>query len=193
MFDIKRQKDAIREVYKPKREAIPADVKAELDRKIFDTFTSLATYRYASVLLLYYPKPDEVNILPIAEKALQDGKKVAFPRCMPDIHDMNYHFITSVDDLKEGTYGIFEPDENLPKYDRESGEPAACIIPALVYDKKGYRLGYGKGYYDRYLSSYTGTKVGMIYNDFILDTVPRGRFDLAVDFLVTENGIRVVK
>ncbi|MBE6613397.1 MAG: 5-formyltetrahydrofolate cyclo-ligase [Ruminococcaceae bacterium] len=191
MYEIRKRKNDIRAKYKALREAIEPAKKAEMDEKICTTFVGLATYRYASVLLMYAPKSDEVDIMPIAIKALADGKKVAFPRCIPDTHDMEYHFITSLDQLKKGTYGLLEPTEDLPLYDRESAQPTACIVPALVYDKKGFRLGYGKGYYDRYLGTFTGSKVGMIYSDFIIDTVPRGRFDLSVDFIVTERGIKV--
>ena len=143
------------------------------------------------MILMYSPKSDEVNILPIAERALADGKKIAFPRCIPESHDMEYHYITSLEDLKPGTYGLLEPTADLPVYDRASTVPTACIVPALVYDKHGYRLGYGKGYYDRYLGKYIGSKVGMIYSDYIIDSLPRGRFDLSVDFIVTEKGLRV--
>ncbi|MBO5220627.1 MAG: 5-formyltetrahydrofolate cyclo-ligase [Clostridia bacterium] len=191
MYEIRKRKNDIRTKYKALREAIPPEKKADMDAKICSTFLGLATYRYASVLLMYAPKSDEVNIMPIAERALADGKKVAFPRCIPDTHDMEYHFITSLDQLEKGTYGLLEPTPDLPVYDRESVEPTACIVPALVYDKRGFRLGYGKGYYDRYLGSYTGSKVGMIYSEFIIDTVPRGRFDLSVDFIVTERGLKV--
>lgn len=192
MYEIRKRKNDIREKYKALRAAIPPDVKVGMDEKICSIFTSLATYRYASVLLMYAPKSDEVNIFPIAEKALADGKKVAFPRCIPETHDMEYHYITSLDQLKKGTYGLLEPTSDLPVYDRNSTAPSACIVPALVYDKRGFRLGYGKGYYDRYLSSYIGSKVGMIYSDYIIDSLPRGRFDLSVDFIATEKGIRVV-
>ena len=192
MYEIRKRKNDIHEKYKALRAAIPADIKVSMDEKICSIFTSLATYRYASVLLMYAPKSDEVNIFPIAEKALADGKKVAFPRCIPETHDMEYHYITSLDQLKKGTYGLLEPTADLPVYDRNSTAPSACIVPALVYDKRGFRLGYGKGYYDRYLSSYIGSKVGMIYSDYIIDSLPRGRFDLSVDFIATEKGIRVV-
>lgn len=191
MYEIRRKKNEIREKYKLIRASLDRDLKAEMDTKICRAFLASATYRYASVLLLYSPKKDEVNILPIAEKALADGKKVAFPRCVPDTHDMEYHFVDSLDVMHKGSYGLLEPDESLPIYDRHSVENAVCIVPALVYDKKGYRLGYGKGYYDRYLGSFNGSKVGMIYTDFILDQLPRGRFDLSVDFMVTERGIKV--
>ncbi len=191
MYEIRRRKNEIREKYKPLRALIPADVKKQMDEKICKTFLSLATYRYASILLLYAPKSDEVDVMPIALQALRDGKMVAFPRCIPESHDMEYHFITSLDQLERGSYGLLEPTPELPKYDIEMTQPTACVIPALVYDKKGYRLGYGKGYYDRYLGKFHGSKVGMVYSDFIIDSIPRGRFDLSVDFIVSEKGIKV--
>lgn len=191
MYEIKRQKNEIREKYKPLRAALDREAKARMDEKICANFLSLATYRYASVLLLYAPKRDEINILPIAEQALRDGKKIVFPRCLADSHEMTYHYVNDLSELTPGTYGIPEPSEDSPLFEKESGMPAVCLIPALVYDKAGYRLGYGKGYYDRYLSDFNGAKAGIIYSDFILDEIPRGRFDLAVDFLVTEKGIKV--
>ena len=192
MYEIRRRKNDIREKFKALRAAIPSEKKAQMDEKICNSFVSLATYRYASVLLMYAPKADEVDVFPIAKRALEDGKMIAFPRCIPETHDMEYHYVTSLDQLKKGTYGLLEPTPDLPVYDRTSTSPSACIVPALVYDKKGYRLGYGKGYYDRYLGSYIGSKVGMIYSDYIIDSLPRGRFDLSVDFIATEKGIRVV-
>ncbi len=193
MYEIRKKKNDIREKYKALRMALNPEVKAIMDEKICNAFISLATYRYASVILLYAPKSDEVNILPIAERALADGKRIAFPRCKPETHDMDYHFITSLDQLEKGSYGLLEPRPELPIYDfANETAPGACIVPALVYDKHGYRLGYGKGYYDRYLGSYSGSKVGMIYSDYIIDSLPRGRFDLNVDFIVTEKGLRVV-
>ena len=88
-----------------------------------------------------------------------------------------------------------EPDlENydLKKYE-EQPEPVHILVPGIAFSAGGYRLGYGKGYYDRYLSSFKGTKVGVAYTDFIANSVPHGRFDLAVDVLITERGIYAKK
>ena len=68
-----------------------------------------------------------------------------------------------------------------------------CIIPGIVFDKEGFRVGYGKGYYDRFLAEYDGTKFGLAYNECILDTVPRGRFDRHVDILISEKGAKLAK
>lgn len=191
MYEIRKLKNDIREKYKALRASIPADKKAAMDEKICNTFLSLATYRYSSVLLMYSPKAEEVDVLPIAKKALEDGKRVAFPRCTPGTHDMDYYFISSLDELDVGSYGLLEPPTTLEMFDRASNLPSACVIPAIVYDRAGYRIGYGKGYYDRYLGSFGGSKVGMVYSDCITDKLPRGKFDLCADFLVTEKGIRV--
>ncbi len=191
MYEIRKKKNELRDRYRELRLGLDPKLKAEMDKKICESFILSATYRYASVLLLYAPKSDEVNVYPIAERALADGKKVAFPRCIVGTHDMDFHFVDDMALLERGSYGLMEPPKELPIYDRETPEPAACVIPALVYDRKGYRLGYGKGYYDRYLGKFAGSKVGFVYSSFIVDEIPRGRYDLSVDFMVTERGIRV--
>ena len=64
-------------------------------------------------------------------------------------------------------------------------------MPGLVYDSKGYRLGYGKGFYDRYLSSFRGNIIGVVYSDYILPEVPKGRFDISIKIILTEKGVIV--
>ena len=68
------------------------------------------------------------------------------------------------------------------------------IIPALAYDKFGYRLGYGRGFYDRYVNRFQGIKAGLCYRTFLKNApLPRGRFDMAVDYVVTEKGVKLVE
>ena len=105
---------------------------------------------------------------------------------------MVYREIKSLDELTPGAYDIPEPPADAPEYDpeRDTGS-AICFVPGLVYDKAGYRVGYGKGFYDRYLSSFAGCKIGVVYGDYILRQVPRGRFDVKVDILLCEKGVRM--
>ena len=150
-----------------------------------------ATFRYADILLMYYPKPDEIDIRPIAEAALAAGKKIAFPRCNPEDHTMVFHYVSSLAELEPGSYNIMEPAATLDAFALEEAERSnvVCIVPAVVFDKKGYRIGYGGGYYDRYLAGFRGTKMGFAYRDFIVNSVPHGRFDLTVDVMITERGL----
>ena len=192
MYEIRNQKNKIRSVYMTKRGTLPPEVREMYDNKICDRFMALVTYRYAKSLLMYSPLVHEININRITLHALANGKTVAYPRCDITGSTMEYHIVQSLDQLEPGAYGIKEPPADLPVYDVKSTENAVCIVPALVYDKSGYRLGYGKGYYDRYLAEFNGAKVGLVYNDFIVPSVPRGRYDLAVDVLVTEKGVKAL-
>ncbi len=191
MNTIKKDKDDIRKKYIDLRNSISVKSKAERDRKICKYAISLAGYRFADCVLMYAPTGSEPDIMAIAEDALKKGKKVAFPRCNTEKHTMKYHFVTSLDELIPDSYGIREPSENLPVYDPQSAEDAICFVPALVYDRKGYRLGYGKGFYDRYLSMFKGNTVGIVYSEFIIPHVPIGRFDVMLRILLTEKGVTV--
>ncbi|MBR6918252.1 MAG: 5-formyltetrahydrofolate cyclo-ligase [Clostridia bacterium] len=189
MFAIKKEKDEMRALYREKRAMLDKEEKARRDGAVCRAAVSLASYRYAKYVLMYAPTDDEIDVMPIAADALARGKKVAFPRCHPDERTMDYHIITSLDDLSSGAFGLREPDESLPVFDDAGGASSVCFVPGLVYDNKGYRLGYGKGYYDRYLSSFKGNIVGIVYNDFVVPEVPRGRFDISIKILLTDKGL----
>lgn len=192
MYEIRVQKNKIRSVYMEKRRNLSPEIRTFYSDKICERFMALVTYRYADALLMYAPQGHEIDVTRIAKHALANGKTVAYPRCDTSGSTMEYHIITSLDQLERGSYGIMEPSPKLPVYDVKSTEKAVCLVPALVYDKCGYRLGYGKGYYDRYLAAFNGAKVGLVYDDFIVPHVPRGRYDLAVDVLVTEKGVKAL-
>ena len=192
MYEIRNAKNIIREKHKKKRNAITLDKKRELDTKICNRIISLVSFRYAETVLLYAPVNSEIDISPVAEAALSAGKRVAYPRCIPGSSEMKFHFVSSTEELSPGYMNIPEPSESAPEFDRsetaDSGK-CLCIIPALAFDKRGYRIGYGKGYYDRYLSGVDLMKAGVIYSELLVDRVPNGRFDLKVDFIVSERGV----
>lgn len=190
MIEIREEKNAVRKKYKTIRADIPAEKKAALDESIRTRFLSLASFRFAETILFYAPLDAEIDIMPCAEAALALGKKVAFPRCHVETNTMTYHFVTDLSQLSVDSFGIREPDPSLPTFDpKKNKKGCICVVPALVYDKQGYRLGYGRGYYDRFLSDFNGTTIGPIYRSFIIDRVPRGRFDAHVDVLITEKGV----
>ena len=193
--EIRARKNEIRTQYKVMRAEMTAQERTERDQRICDLFLSSITYRYAKVLLMYAPLDGEIDVMPIARQALADGKTVAFPRCCKSDCTMEYHVVQSVEELIVGSYGISEPPADAPiRYAAEctAEEHPVCLVPGLVFDRAGYRVGYGKGYYDRYLSTFPGVRVGIVYADCVLGEIPRGRFDLAVDVLVTDKGVRAV-
>ena len=180
---------AMRAVFKEKRAALDPLVKADMDEKICQRLSSLVSVRYADEILSFSPLKGEVQIGSFNENVLKSGKRFYLPRCVKGTSEMNFHLVSSMGELENGSFSIMEPSEDAPKWENKTGVNAVCIIPAMSYDKSGYRLGYGKGYYDRHLSSKNVLKIGVCYTDFLSDEIPRGRFDLSVDIIVTEKGI----
>jgi 5-formyltetrahydrofolate cyclo-ligase len=188
MYGLKIAKTEIRETYLQKRRDMPAEEKRRKEELLCLHFLRSASYRYYDTLLMYSPKPEEIDITPIALKALSDGKRVAYPRCIAGSRLMDFHFVTSVDLPDQNGYGIKEPSADSPKYDPAESCCAVCLIPAIAFDRHGYRIGYGGGYYDRFLSRFKGALAGVIFSDFITDSLPHGKFDLRADTIFTEGG-----
>lgn len=187
-IDIRIYKTEIRErVKQSRRDLIPED-KEKLDRSIAENVRRLYQYKNSTTLLCYVSTPIEVDTINIIKNAWKDGKRVAVPRCIPDTRLMDFHYITSLDQLSEGMFRVLEPDKSLPIVN--NFDECLMLVPALAYDRRGYRLGYGKGYYDRYMSKFTGATVGLCYSSDVRYHLYHGKFDRAVDTLVTDKWIK---
>lgn len=189
MAEIRVVKREMREKYSAIRNEMDKAKRDEFDKKIFDRLTASITYRHSNEILLYASMGSEIDTWAIFDAAIKAGKKVAYPLCFED-NTMKYYYVSSRDDLEEGAFGILEPKKGLEEYVPSS--LSICVVPAIVFDKEGYRIGYGKGFYDRFLSSFPGVKVGLVYSNMIIPRVPRGRFDKHVDILISERGVSAV-
>lgn len=163
-------------------------VKSETDRKICKNLIDFEPYRNADTILFYAALEDEINIDRCIEHALSNGKKVALPVCIDNRGNMEYYYINSLSDIKTGFYGVREPDTVMCSRVKDFSN-SLCVVPGIAYDKKGYRLGYGKGYYDRFLKKFTFISVGLCYNELVMETLPTGEYDVPVDYIITQNGI----
>ena len=194
MTDLKKLKGDLRSEYLQKRRQIKAKLKQEYDKKLCDVITNSVSYKYYDTLLLFAALPDEPDLSAVALKALSDGKRVAYPRCVKGERKMIFRYVTDLKQLCRGSFGISEPDEALPAFDTDAVSCSVCFIPAVITDGFGYRIGYGGGYYDRFLSRYNGATATVVYSDFIVSSVPHGKYDVASDMIITEGGIiRIVK
>lgn len=192
MIQIKHEKNKLRAELLAVRDRLDPAEKAANEEKIFGYFRELATYRYSDTLLLYSPIKGEPDVNVVAEAALADGKRIAYPVTDPANRTMKFFYVNSPDELVPGHYGILEPPQGAELFTDDVNTHAICIVPALAFDVDGYRLGYGKGYYDRYLAHFTGVKVGLIPSKFVVPRLPRGRYDLAVDVIITEDGVKAI-
>ncbi len=187
--DIRPIKTELRQKYRSLRQAMPPEIKDQRDEAIADQVRRLWQYENNDVLLIYVSTAIEVDTFRIIRRALADGKRVAVPRCVPDTRNMEFYYIQSTDELEPGMFGVLEP-KVCPEKMHRPNDRGLCIVPAFSYDWNGYRLGYGKGYYDRFLSRFEGNIVGICYSDCVQRTLPHGRYDRPVELLVTEKYLR---
>lgn len=164
--------------------------KDALSEEICDKILNSGLYKNAEAVFCYWPTKSEVDTKKIILTALSDKKKVALPKCTDKDGNMIFYYITSLADLSEGMYGIMEPDERLTA--GVSDKSSVCVVPGLAYDFKGYRLGYGKGYYDRFLESFQGISIGVCFEACLINELPINEFDKKVDYIITDKTIYTI-
>ena len=166
------------------RDAAPAEERARADRKIMDLLLSLDDFHSASWIYTYVSFGSEPDTRELIHYCLDIGKRVSVPRI--EKKEMNFYRIRSWDDLVPGIWGIPEPKEGT----EPAEEPGFMLVPGLAFDRKGFRLGYGGGYYDRYLAGHEGfSTTGTSYASQLVDYLPVDQYDRPVDRIITENGI----
>ncbi|MGN0551020.1 MAG: 5-formyltetrahydrofolate cyclo-ligase [Acutalibacteraceae bacterium] len=191
--NIKEIKIQLRNTIKKQRASMPQKKRSELDTKIRNTLYSLRQYKKCEQLLVYVSKDIEVDTISIIKDALKQGKKVAVPKCITKGNLMDFYYINSIEeDLESGTFGVLEPvPDRCEKVTDFSN--ALCIVPGLSFDAQGFRLGYGKGYYDRFLNGFEGDTVGLCYSMCVRWELPHGYYDRPVDILVTDRYFRKIR
>ena len=180
--DIRKYKRELRQKYRAIRENMDPLKKQADDRKILENLIRLPEYQSASTLLCFVSTPIEVETREIIKHAFFDKKTVAVPKCLDRRGNMDFFIINSLDELIPGEFALMEPDpEKAARVKRFDG--SICVLPAFAFDPEGYRLGFGKGYYDRFLQRYSGVKAGVCYNSCMASYLPRGRYDQAADYI----------
>ena len=185
--DVFAAKQSARAYAREARRAISPEVRADLDEKIARHATTLPDFLSADVVLGFYPLRGEPDVLPILRLALSLGKRLALPRCHTESSTMTFHLVSSLEDTELGSFGIREPSADKPILTDFSR--ALCLVPALCFDRRGHRIGYGKGYYDRFLADYNGASVGIAYEELLFDRLPCEPTDKAIPMIITEGGI----
>lgn len=190
--NIKLYKTKLRQKYRSIRERMPKDKKSLMDEKILNKICILNAYKKSDTVFTYVSKEIEVDTFELIKKCKSDGKKVAVPACNSENRTMNFYYINSFDDLEKATFGLLEPIREKCQIvkDYSSG---LCIVPGFCFDYKGYRLGYGYGYYDRFLQNFGGTTLGICYSNCIIPQLPHGKFDKHVDILLNDRYIKEIK
>ncbi|WP_226656921.1 5-formyltetrahydrofolate cyclo-ligase [Pseudalkalibacillus hwajinpoensis] len=167
---------------------IRPEEKALLDQQILNRLYTYEPYNTAETIGLTVAMKGEINTKEIIEKAWTDGKRVAVPKCNPKTKQMTFHYLTEWDQLEKVYFGLEEPHPDKTAL-CPSVEIDLLLVPGLIFDRHGFRIGFGGGYYDRYLKRYTNSTVSLAYEFQLVEKVPTETFDLPVQAIITNDRI----
>lgn len=180
-------KSDIRKIYHAKRRSMTSNdviIKSSaIQNKIFDA----DWYKNSNTIMIYISFQNEVDTHKIIEKALGFGKRVIVPVCVGE-NDLIPVEINNHTKMKTNKYGILEPESNV-KYE---GEIESVIVPGVAFDRNFNRVGFGRGYYDRFLSTYPNSlKVGICFQNQLCDKIDADSNDIPMNIIITEEEIIV--
>ena len=166
------------------RESLPQDIVREKSKIIWEFLHNEKDYLDADIIMFYSAIDNEVQTDFMIRESLLLGKKVVLPQTTPD--KLIPRLISDYPSgLIPAKFGILEPDERFPIVEKEA--ISLVIVPGVAFSKKCMRLGYGKGYYDRFLKDYKGKKVGISFWEQIVEDLPHDRFDIPLDKIITDK------
>ncbi len=174
------EKAELRAMIRSKKRAMSPETIVEKSRQLGALFADCDLYRNAAAIYGYLPYNQEVRTVPMLERALADGKRVAVPKVYGD--EMKFIFITDFSNVEKGYAGIPEPVADGPVAD----DPTALVLmPGLAFDREGHRIGYGGGFYDKFLAGEPGhPTVALCYDFQVLEHLETEAFDVPVDLVL---------
>lgn len=182
-------KQALRSAYLELPTLSPSH-QARLDGDILSHLRSLFEYRTSDLILAFLSQREEADTRVAIERALADGKRVALPVYAND-GTVEFRVVSDLDHLSKGAGGGLEPSlKHSEPVDEDELPLSMCLVPGLIFDAEGYRVAYGAGYVDNFLSDYPGCKVSLARTVQISSNpLPRDDHDVAVDVLVSDGAI----
>lgn len=185
-------KDKLRKKYISKRQALSSTLinkKSSIITNKLDTYIQENNY---DNIMIFVSFKNEIHTHDLIKKWLTDSENnIYVPYIDNNKHQMSISKIKDFEkDLERGVYNILEPTVDI-KDEEEIYDLDIIVVPGLIYSKDGYRIGYGGGYYDKFLSGVSNEvkKVGIVYSDFVVDELPVDEHDLPVDLIMTEREI----
>ena len=193
-------KASLRRYFSDLRRGLTPDERHAAETAMYEKLFSLPAWREAPVICGYVSVRGELNTDPILRRAAAEGKTVALPVTVTGADEGRMVFRAlpngDFDRLTPARFGIPEPDESCPSLTGDGFTRALILIPALAFDENGYRLGYGGGYYDRFLSflreaEIPHTAVGLTYAVCRATALPREAHDIPVHIILDERSTTI--
>lgn len=184
-FTMAEEKKQLRQQVRKELAALtPQELRAS-DDALFAKFLALPQVREAKTIFAFWGIPGkEPETGRLVEALTAQGKRVGLPRMLPE-HQMEVRLYDPAIPMNSAAFGIQEPSTDCLLIPKE--EIDLILVPAVCYDRQGYRLGFGGGYYDRWLEHFVGFRVGLCRRAVLRDKVPTEVHDSRVDLLLTED------
>jgi 5-formyltetrahydrofolate cyclo-ligase len=183
-------KNEIRKELITKRENVEREIIVKNSQLIEEFLFDIPEFKSSTTILFYASFRNEVDTKRMIEKSIALGKRILVPICLPETRDLILSELKSLKELVPGHYGVKEPESQFVRPVSKE-EVEVVIVPGVAFDKKGYRLGYGAGYYDRLIErlSLGCTTIGLAFEMQILNIVPAQQHDMKVDIIITEERV----
>lgn len=188
-----RKKELRRYLHKV-RDNLSSDQVIELSESIHQNISRLDAFREARTVHIYLSiaRQNEVDTIPITRELLENDRKVVVPVTLFEDHSLRHVLLERLDNLVVNKWHVPEPPE--PHNDSISlADLDLVLVPMLGGDLHGNRLGYGKGYYDRFLKQVRCPKVGLLFECCLVDEVPTENHDVTLDYIVTDRRVISIK
>ena len=191
-MELPSDKNQLRRHFKAVRAGLLEGERRAIDAAIAGNVAGLPEFAEADGVFTYLSFGAEVDTRILIECAWTVGKAVALPRVVPGTRQMRWYAVDSLDCLERSSFGVEEPpaDPAREVTPRDFHTPVA-LVPGLAFDREGYRLGYG-GFYDTFLPTFPGTSMGLCRAAQLADHLPHEDYDMPVDEVVTEHGLRAL-
>ena len=177
------EKAALRKHLLEKRDATSAELRDITSEKIHENLKKISSYTSSQNVACYSSIGSEINTRNIMLEILEQGKNLLLPRVVNE--NLEFYIVTNLEKLEKGSFEIMEPRDSC-----ERAKKIDCLlIPTVGVSKLGTRLGYGNGYYDRFLASTDTVKISLTYSKQIIKSIPNDLHDINVDWIVTEDEI----
>ncbi len=182
------EKERMRKLMMDKLANLDEEKRKEISNQLAQNLFASKLWEKAESIGIYLSFKTEWDTRVIIEEAWKSGKKVAIPKTIPETKGMDFYEISDFSQAKKGHFGIEEPIiEETTRMEKD--EIDLLIVPGLIFSRYGYRIGFGGGYYDRFLVDFIHPTVSLVWSEQLVDLLPLGKYDLPVHYLITENEI----
>lgn len=175
------EKKALRKVLLERRDNTSFDLIKIVSKQIHSKIKKIPEFQKAHTVACYYPIGSEILTQDIMLDSMSYGKEVLLPKIVEG--NLSFRKITDLNNLQKGMFDIMEPKDDCPVFHNID----VVIVPTVGISKDGYRLGYGHGYYDKFLSKTKTTSIAITFSKQVVKSIPLSEHDVRMDWVVTED------